>query len=109
MAITKCLNTVLTVSWLTVPPRELSHRGRTSDWMVNAGVMEKIMTKTPRNTKVREFAAGNALTESELDNVSGGAVLQHEETHASTTRTECHIFDDGVDLAMFCNRIPFWH
>jgi hypothetical protein len=72
--------------------------------MVRAGLMEKIMTKTPRNTEVREFAAGNALTESELDNVSGGAVLQHEAAHAASPFTECHIFDDGVDLAMFCNR-----
>jgi hypothetical protein len=75
--------------------------------MVHAGMMEKIMTKTPRNTEVRELAAGNALTESELDNVSGGVTLQHEAPHAATTHTECHIFDDGVDLAMFCNRIPW--
>ena len=40
-AITKCLIPVPTVSGITVPPRELSQRGRTSDWMVRAGLVEK--------------------------------------------------------------------
>ena len=60
------------------------------------------MSRTGHNTEVSE------LTESELDNVSGGAVLQHEAPHAKQTAfTECHIFDDGEDLAMFCNRFFF--
>jgi hypothetical protein len=100
MAITKSRIWLPPVKWLTGAATALRQCGRTSDWMVHAGAMEKSMTKTPRNT---------ALTESELDKVSGGVELRHEEPHASTTRTECHIFDDGVDLAMFCNRIPFWH
>jgi hypothetical protein len=47
--------------------------------MVRAGFgWRKIMRKTPHNMEVREFAADNTptLTESELDNVSGGGLLR---------------------------------
>jgi hypothetical protein len=42
------------------------------------------------------------LSVEELASVSGGAVLQHETPHAGTVGlTECHIYDDGVDLPCF--------
>jgi hypothetical protein len=66
MAITKRLIPVPTVSGFTVSPRELSQRGRTSDWMVRAGLVEKDMSKTSNATRERE------LTEAELDQVAGG-------------------------------------
>ena len=46
MAITKCLISAQTVNRFTVTARALRQRGRTSDWMVRAGLMEKIMSKT---------------------------------------------------------------
>jgi hypothetical protein len=50
--------------------------------------MEKIMTKAICTTEVSEFAAGNALTESELDNISGGEITSHS-TNYSLTQTLC--------------------
>jgi hypothetical protein len=53
------------VNRFTVAARALRQCARTSDWMVRAGLMEKIMDRTGHNTEVCE------LTESELDKVSG--------------------------------------
>ena len=48
MAITKCRIWVPPVNRFTVTARALRQRGRTSDWMVRAGLMEKIMSFTER-------------------------------------------------------------
>ena len=51
------------MSRFTVVARALRQRGRTSDWMVRAGLMEKIMTFTERE-----------LRDDELQQVSGGDI-----------------------------------
>ena len=47
------------------------HSGRTSDWIVRAGFMEKIMRKS--RTQADEPKQAGELTEAELDAVNGGA------------------------------------
>ena len=61
--------------------RGLSQSGRTGDWMVRAGLMEKIMSKTTTHNsesrEVRELTE-RQLKAHELELVSGGYVKQFE-------------------------------
>jgi hypothetical protein len=57
------------------------------DGTIRAAWMEKIMINITCNTE-REFAASNALTESELDNISGGEITSHS-TNYTLTQTLC--------------------
>jgi hypothetical protein len=89
-----------TVVGFTVTVVVLSQCGpRTSDGWSALTWMENIMTKTTCNTEVRE------LSLDELESVTGGVVLQHEQAHASVRFTECQIFDEpGMELWMQCWR-----
>ena len=73
MAITKCPISAQTVNRFTGAARALRQRGRTSDWMVRAGLMEKIMSKSNRHF---EQSPRSTITvrslDSELDAVTGG-------------------------------------
>jgi hypothetical protein len=69
MAITKCRISAQTVRGFTVAARALRQCGRTSDWMVHAGLMEKIMSKTSYGVPA---TSERELTEAELDAVAGG-------------------------------------
>ena len=61
--------------------RGLNQSGRTGDWMVRAGLMEKIMSKTTTHNsesrEVRELTE-RELKDDELELVSGGFVKQFE-------------------------------
>jgi hypothetical protein len=51
--------------------------GRTSDWMVHAGLMEKIMSKAHDPSKLDHAKLENrVLADSELDAVTGGRLLE---------------------------------
>jgi hypothetical protein len=56
------------VNRFTVTPRALRQRGRTSDWMVHAGLETWVMS-TNTNREVREV---RELSVQELETVSGG-------------------------------------
>ena len=74
MAITKCLIWAQTVNRFTVTARALRQCGRTSDWMVRAGLMEKIMSKTNDTSYDVAATSERELTEAELELVNGGAL-----------------------------------
>ena len=63
--------------------RGLNQSGRTGDWMVRAGLMEKIMSKTTTHNsesrEVRELTE-RELKDHELELVSGGYVKQFEDS-----------------------------
>ena len=56
----------------TVTPRAFSQCGRTSDWMLHAGLMEKIMSKTNDTSKLA--SRDRELRDDELDGVTGGSL-----------------------------------
>jgi bacteriocin-like protein len=70
------------VNRFTEPLRVVSQCARSRDGMVRAGLMEKMMSRTGHNTEVSE------LTESELDNVSGGEITVRS-TDYDLTQTLC--------------------
>jgi hypothetical protein len=72
-AITKCLIPVPSVSRFTVAARAVSQCDHTSDWMVRAGLMEKIMSKSNDTSKLA--SRDRELRDDELDAVSGGLVV----------------------------------
>jgi DNA-binding transcriptional regulator of glucitol operon len=72
MAITKCLISAQTVNRFTVAARALRQRGRTSDWMVRAGLETWVM-RTNANREDRE------LSVQELETVSGGVTKEQAE------------------------------
>jgi bacteriocin-like protein len=73
MAITKCLIGVPLVNRFTVTARALHQCGRTSDWMVRAGLMEKIMSKGNDSSKLGRATQVRELRDDELQQVSGGS------------------------------------
>jgi hypothetical protein len=72
MAITKCLILAQTVNRFTGTARALRQRGRTSDWMVRAGLETWVM-RTNANRENRE------LSVQELETVSGGETKEQVE------------------------------
>ena len=73
MAITKCLISAPTVNRFTGTARALrQRRTRPGDWMVRAGLMEKIMSKTNDTSYDVAATSERELTEAELETVSGG-------------------------------------
>jgi hypothetical protein len=92
MAITKCRIGLREVNRFTVLLGLLSQCGRTSDRVVRAAWMEKIMTKTTHNAEVTE------LSLEELGSVSGGVELVHEILHVAN-KTECWFYSDIVTTA----------
>jgi hypothetical protein len=79
MAITKCRISAQTVNRFTVTARALRQRGRTpGDWMVRAGLMEEIMSKTNDSSYDVAATSERELTEAELDLVAGGAPTHYE-------------------------------
>ena len=73
MAITKCLISTQTVIRVTVAARALRQRSRTrpGDWMVRAGLVEKIMSKTTDTSYDVAATSERELTEAELELVNG--------------------------------------
>ena len=71
MAITKCPIVMPPVNRFTVAARALRQCGRTSDWMVRAGLMEKIMSKSNDSSKLGHAKIEDrALADAELDAVT---------------------------------------
>jgi hypothetical protein len=83
IAITKYLIGVPPVNRFTATARALRQCGRTSDWMVRAGLMEKIMNKT-KETGMSMFATetNRFLTDAELEEVNGCMASQIAYLHS---------------------------